>query len=349
MTNIIKMPGARSCSKANDAWLFPIMWIFLFILWWLNSETFRSIYNIVAVPVNIRVCLAAISAVFLLFSCNTGQPEAVQLDLSGNGPEQETLAGTDEPVLRVAIAPVISPRESFSYYQDLFEYMGHRLDMRIEFKQRSSYEEVNEMLARNLVDLAFICTGVYIADSKGMDLLVGPQFNGAPLYQAMVITSRQTDIYSFSEFKGRSFAYTDPLSFTGRFYPDKRIADLGGDPETFFGSVQYTNGHDVSMQMVSRNLVEGASVNGLIYRYVEATHPEITDNLRIIEYSDFFGVPPIVTSLLLPAETHDRLKSLFLGMHLEPEGRLILDHLRIDRFVALEDTMYNSAREVRTH
>lgn len=294
-----------------------------------------------------RFWILVLGMAFILASCNSRQPEVVEVDFSGSAADRESTEITSKPALRVAIAPVISPRESYSYYQDLFEYMGMRLDMKIEFRQRSSYEEVNEMLERNLVDIAFICTGAYIEGSSGMDLLVGPQFNGTPLYQALVITSRQSDFYSFADFQGRSFAYTDPLSFTGRLYPDKRVADLGGDPDSFFGSVQFTNGHDVSMQMVSRNLIDGAAVNGLIYRYLEASHPEITDNLRIIEHSDYFGVPPIVTSLLLSAEIHERLQALFLGLHLDPAGRQILDHLRIDRFVALDDTMYNSAREIR--
>lgn len=284
----------------------------------------------------------------LLASCNLRHPDVVEVDFTGDRQEEVQAVPESGPVLRVAIAPVISPRESYAYYQELFEYMGLHLDMKIEYKQRASYEEVNEMLERNLVDLAFICTGAYIEGSAGMDLLVGPQFDGVPLYQAVVVVSAQSDIQTFADFRDRNFAYTDPLSFTGRLYPDSRIRALGEDPETFFGSVQFTYGHDVSMQMVARNLIDGASVNGLIYRYVQSSHPEITNNLRIIERSDSFGVPPIVTSLLLPPETSDRIRSLFLEMHLDPNGRSILDHLIIERFVALGDSMYNTAREIRT-
>jgi phosphonate transport system substrate-binding protein len=291
--------------------------------------------------------LPVLMGFLLLASCNFSKPEVVEVDFAGDLPEELQDSSEALPVLRVAIAPVISPRESYSYYQELFEYMGEHLDMKIEFKQRASYEKVNEMLERNLVDLAFICTGAYIDGADGMDLLVGPQFDGVPLYQAVVIVSDQSTIETFADFKNRDFAYTDPLSFTGQVYPDKRIRDLGEDPETFFGSVQYTNGHDVSMQMVARHLIDGASVNGLIYRYLQSSHPEITNNLRIIERSDSFGVPPIVTSLLLPPEIFERIRSLFLGMHQDPNGRSILDHLIIERFVALEDSMYNTAREIR--
>jgi phosphonate transport system substrate-binding protein len=294
-----------------------------------------------------RVALSAMMFFFLLASCNPRQPDVVEVDFTRDLQDSEPSDAETRQVLRIAIAPVISPRESYSYYQELFEYMGKHLEVKVEFRQRSSYEEVNEMLERNLIDLAFICTGAYIDGSEGMELLAGPQFNGLPLYQALVIVSARSDIRTFADFRGRDFAYTDPLSFTGRIYPEKRINDLGENPETFFRSVQYTNGHDVSMQMVARNLVDGASVNGLIYSYVRSSNPDITNNLRIIEHSEFFGVPPIVTSLLLPRETRDRIKDLFLEMHQDPQGRIILDHLIIERFVAMDDSMYNSAREIR--
>ncbi|MFO7999106.1 MAG: PhnD/SsuA/transferrin family substrate-binding protein [Bacteroidales bacterium] len=292
--------------------------------------------------------IMSMTVLLLPVACNERSAEVVEVDFSSPGGLPDD-SGSDDTlaVLRVAIAPVISPRESFSYYHELFDYMGSRLNMKIEFRQRPSYEEVNEMLERNQIDLAFICTGAYIEGSAGMDLLVGPLFKGNPFYQAYVITSLQSEITQFEEFQGKRFVYTDPMSFTGKLYPEKRIRDLGADPNRFFASVQYTHGHDVSIQMVSRNLVEGASVSGLIYHYLQATNPAMIQNVRIIERSDRFGVPPIVTSLMLSPETFRRIQDLFLEMHLDPVGREILDKLIIDRFSMVSDTLYNSAREIR--
>jgi phosphonate transport system substrate-binding protein len=295
----------------------------------------------------VLVVLAGLAGL-LLFSCNRPRPEVVEVDLSGHrgdapGSEQQNAA----PVLRVAIAPVISPRESFIYYQELFDYMGSHLDgIDIEFRQRCSYEEVNGMLERNEVDLAFICTGAYLEGTGGMDLLVGPLIRGRPYYQALVIVPAQSEATRFEDLQGGKFAYTDPYSFTGRLYPDYRARLLGQDPEGYFGSVQFTNGHDVSIQLVSRNLVDGASVSGLIFNYLQATNPEKTRNVRILERSADFGVPPIVTSLLLDQELRDQLRDLFLGLHLNPQGRDILDKLMIDRFVLVEDSLYQSARAI---
>lgn len=291
----------------------------------------------------------AIIILFLLFfvSCRGPVKEPAEIDfISGDSPGDRQLINDTLPLLSVAVAPVISPKESFVYYKDLFEYMAADLGVRIDFRQRMSYEEVNTMLERNAVDLAFICTGAYIERSDGMGLLVAPAFNGKPYYYAYIIVHKDSDINSFGDLRGRSFAYTDPLSNAGKLYAESRLYDLGETNEGFFASTVYTMSHDLSIQMVSRRLVEGATVSSLIYHYVEAVHPEIVQDLKIVERSFPLGSPPVVHSLLLSPHRKQRIQELLLGLHQTEEGRRILDHLQIDRFVLVEDSLYNSVREM---
>jgi phosphonate transport system substrate-binding protein len=299
-----------------------------------------------AVFVRLFFMLMFMYPVFFL-SCRGPVKEPVEIDfISGDSPGERQLTNDTLPVLSVAVAPVVSPKESFVYYKDLFDYMSKELGVTIDFRQRMSYEEVNTMLERNAVDLAFICTGAYIERSAGMGLLVAPEFAGKPYYYAYIIVHKDSDIYSFDDLKGRGFAYTDPLSNAGKLYAEKRLHDKGESAEGFFGSTVYTMSHDLSIQMVSRRLVDGASVSSLIYHYVESVHPDIVKDIRIVERSVPFGSPPIVHSLLLPPERKQRIQELLLGLHQTEEGRRILDNLLIDRFVRVEDSLYNSVRSM---
>lgn len=58
--------------------------------------------------------------------------------------------------LRVAIAPVISPRETLKSYSDLVDYLGKRLGRPAEIIQRNSYAEVNELVRSGDCDVAFV-------------------------------------------------------------------------------------------------------------------------------------------------------------------------------------------------
>jgi phosphonate transport system substrate-binding protein len=284
----------------------------------------------------------------ILVSCNTREDNIALIDFSDQTVGQNLSSATDTvPILRVAIAAVISPKESFVYYRELFDFMSDRLNMKIEFKQRMTYEDVNNLLDMNLVDIAFICTGAYIDGSDGFDLLVTPVTNNKPYYHAYVIANENSGIRTFEDIRNHSFAFTDPLSFTGKTYAIKRVRDHGSEPDAFFSSLIYTMSHDVSIQMVSRNLVDAASVNGLIFDYLSINQPDMLMNINIIEKSEVFGMPPIVSSLLLPLETRDRLRELFTHMHEDATGRAILGKLQIERFIIADDTLYSSARIMR--
>jgi phosphonate transport system substrate-binding protein len=284
----------------------------------------------------------------ILVSCNTREDNIALIDFSDQTVGQNLSSATDTvPILRVAIAAVISPKESFVYYRELFDFMSDRLNMKIEFKQRMTYEDVNNLLDMNLVDIAFICTGAYIDGSDGFDLLVTPVTNNKPYYHAYVIANKNSGIRTFEDIRNHSFAFTDPLSFTGKTYAIKRVRDHGSEPDAFFSSLIYTMSHDVSIQMVSRNLVDAASVNGLIFDYLSINQPDMLMNINIIEKSEVFGMPPIVSSLLLPLETRDRLRELFTHMHEDATGRAILGKLQIERFIIADDTLYSSARIMR--
>lgn len=280
--------------------------------------------------------------------CIRNQPEAVDVDFTST---EETVKATDPDnlpsTLRVAIATVISPRESLTYYKELFESLSQQMGIQVEYKQSLTYQEVNDMLSQNLVDMAFICSGAYVAGSDHFELLAVPVVNGLPYYRGYIITNEATDIHRFEDFKGRSFTYSDPLCFTGKIFIDKRLSDLGTTDESFFGDIKFSRSHDVSIQMVSRNMVDGASVNGLIFDYLSVHHPEYVDNVRIIEKSEYKGIPPIVNSLLMPPDLRRELQSFFLQMNENEHDKAILDKLLIDKFILGSDTLYDGLREAK--
>ncbi len=281
--------------------------------------------------------------IMTLASCQGPRQEVYEVDFINNDSSpSDTIS---ESVLRVAIATVISPRESFVYYQEMFEVLSEHLDMPVEFKQRTTYEEVNQMLARNLVDMAFICSGAYIQGADYMELMFVPIVYGEPYYRGYIISNTDSDIHRFGDFEGRSFTYSDPMCFTGSLFVNKRLKELGTNSGEFFGEMIHSMSHDLSIQMVSRNLIDGAAVNGLIFDYLNHARPGYVENLRIIEKTEPGGIPPVVNSLLMSRELRSQIQEFFTNMHHEEHTRQILDELMIDRFTIVGDTLYDSLRE----
>ena len=290
------------------------------------------------------VLLAAICIGTVIFSCS-GDTDFKAIDfskrISVSQPAPEKSAGT---TLRVAVAAMISPKETVTYYHQLLNYIGAHLDRPIQLVQRKTYGEINELFPKKLIDLAFICTGPYALgkDVFGFEALATPVVRREPFYHSYLIVNKSSPIRSLEELKDRTFAFTDPESNTGALVPRYWLARIGERPDDFFGNVIYTYSHNNSILAVAKSMVDGATVDGHIWEYYHRRNPYYTAMTRIIKKSEPFGSPPLVASVYLPEKLKQTIRQLLLAMHLNSDGRQILDHIMIDRFVEPREEWYQS-------
>jgi phosphonate transport system substrate-binding protein len=248
----------------------------------------------------------------------------------------------------VAVAAMISPKETFGYYRQLLDYIGEKLGREVQFIQRKTYGEINELLGIGQIDLAFICSGPYAAGKKKyeLELVATPQVQKSRYYQSYLIVNKASQFKRLEDLKGRVFAFTDPESNTGKLVPTYWLYEIGEQPETYFSKTIYTYSHDNSILAVAKALVDGAAIDGLIWEYYNQKDPVFTSRTRIIRKSEPYGIPPIVASKFLSSELKDRIRQLFFEMHLDPRGQKILNELMIDRFLEPRDEWYDSIRQM---
>ncbi|MBK5099542.1 MAG: phosphate/phosphite/phosphonate ABC transporter substrate-binding protein [Desulfobacteraceae bacterium] len=255
----------------------------------------------------------------------------------------------DSSCLRVAVAAMVSPKETFVSYHQMLDYIGSRLGKNIELIQRKTYGEISEFFGRGLIDLAFICSGPYATgrEKYGFEPLAIPQVKGSPFYRAYLIVNKDSPFHTLEDLRGWVFAFTDPGSNTGRLVPVYWLAQMQEQPETFFGKTIHTYSHDNSILAVARGLVDGASVHGLIWEYYHHKSPLLTSRTRIIKKSESYGNPPLVAARGLPSGLKARIRELVLSMHQDPQGQRILHGLMIDRFVVPQEEWYEPVRRMK--
>lgn len=253
------------------------------------------------------------------------------------------------PPLRAAVAAMISPKETFDLYRQLMEYLSRRMDKDLEFVQRKTYAEINDLLRRGDIDLAFICSGPYATarETFGFEPLAVPLIHGSHFYQAFLIVNKDSSFKRLEDLRGGTFAFTDPNSNTGRLVPTYWLAELNERPETFFRQTIYTYSHDNSILAVSRGLVDGAAVDGLIWEYYQEKQPSFTARVKVIRKSEPYGMPPLVASGRLEPRDRKRLQQLLLTMHEDEQGKKILAELLIDRFIPLKEEWYKPIRDMQ--
>lgn len=267
-----------------------------------------------------------------------------------SAPLSEAPPRRDTPALRIGIAPVTSPRESFSVYAQLQSYLENRLNRPVIILHRSTYAEINALLREGYCDIAFVCGYPYVQGKHdfGMEALVTPVLDGQTASYSYVIIPARSSRTSLTELRGSVFAFSDPLSNAGRLAPAFAVSQIadGERAETFFRHVVFTYGQERSIRAVAAAAVDGAAVDSLVFERMVAREPSLRNAIRVVERLGPFGMPPIVVRPALEPQVKETVRRTLLRMHQDAQGRRVLQQLGFERFSAPDDRAYESIRKM---
>lgn len=260
-----------------------------------------------------------------------------------------TISWCMENSLRAGVASMITPVSAVRYYQQVVDYIGNKLGSPIEMVHRTTYDEIDVMLENSEVDFAFICSSPYVLNNEkfGVQLLVAPQVKGEVYYRSNIIVHKDSEIQNFEELAGKTFAFVDPKSNSGKLYPTYLLAKKNHTPESFFERYLYSYSHNKSVEIVAKKRTVGAAVDSIVYDFMVATNSPYAEQTRVIHRSPKFGIPPVVIPPGLPLYLKQSLKMAFLEMHNDSLGKKILAQMKIERFVEVADENYDSIRAMR--
>ena len=290
--------------------------------------------------------LLIIPAVLLFGGCEKSN-EYRFVDLSEKvKPEIQNASTIPDKKLRVAVAAMVSPKETLVYYEELLNYIGQEVGYEVVLIQRKTYSEINELFPKRLIDLAFVCSGPYANEQKKYKFegMATPIVRGEPYYQSYLIVQKNSSYDALDDLRGKIFAFTDPDSNTGTLVPRFWLSQQNETPGSFFNRVTYTYSHDNSILAVAKGLVDGATVDGHKWEFYNAKNPYFTSKTRVIKKSDYFGSPPLVASSFLRPQLKADIQKAILNMHKSQKGKSILDNLIIDRFEMPKEEWYKNVQ-----
>ncbi len=297
---------------------------------------------------SLQYYLCMVVLLLLLVGCRSTQAAVLPyVDLNQRS-ALPSVGDAEVSPMRLAVGAMLSPQGNIDSYRELAAYLGEKLGRPVEIVQRRTYAETNELIAQHSVDMAFVCTSAYIDgyDDFGMELLVAPEINGRSVYHSQIIVSTASPVSTLDELRGATFAFTDPMSFSGRVYPTFMLQEMGQRPEQFFSDTVFTYSHDRAIEAVAVGIVDAAAVDSLVLQYALEQDPVLSSKIRIIHTSPPFGIPPVVVPPGLSPHQKMQWQNILLDMNEDATGQTILSDLGIDRFVLIEDSAYDSARNL---
>lgn len=248
--------------------------------------------------------------------------------------------------LRIGITPVFLD-EKTGFIDRWGDYLESRLARPVDFKKRSTYRQIIDLMLDGELDFAWICGYPYLRFRHALKLVSVPLYRNEPLYQSyLIVRSDDRSTGSISDLKGRVFAYSDPDSNSGYLVPQSQIEALGENRETFFRKSFFTWAHDKVISAVAAGLADGGAVDGYIWDTLAKRDPTLTGRTRIISRSRKFGFPPIVAPRTTGDDDTRALQRVLEGMDAEAEGRALLGELNLDGFSRQEDALFDSIGEL---
>ncbi len=121
------------------------------------------------------------------------------------------------------------------------------------------------------------------------------------------------------------------------------LAERGLRPEQFFSRIFFTYGHRNVVRAVASGLADSGSVDGYVWEVMTETEPELTGATRIVRKSEWLGFPPIATprGALMRPEIQ-ALQQAFVSMGTDPQGRVVLELLRLDGFERVQPELFDA-------
>jgi phosphonate transport system substrate-binding protein len=254
----------------------------------------------------------------------------------------------DAQVLRVAISSVLLPQETVVHYRTIANYLGEKVGRPVILIQRKSYAEIALLLLNGGADIAFFSTGEY-GNYSGFDeivMLAGQQRMGFPYHQGYLIVAADSGIKELADLRGKSVAFTDPLSYSGYTFLVYMLWQQNETPEKFFGRYIYTYSHDKSLRAVANRVVDAAPVTSFIYDRAKILSPDLAKAVKVIAVSPQAGTGPVVAGKTVSAEQRAILRRALMTLHENPATRVALQGLMIDKYVAPQPELYEPVRRM---
>ncbi len=286
-------------------------------------------------------------ASLLISACNDSAPPQ-KIDLT----ERASLSAIQNQQaprpLQLCVGSMITPEDGYIYYHKLIQYLSEELGIAVQARDPGNYAEVNRELEDGRTDIAFICGGPYVEghDQYGLALLAAPVVEGEPAYYSNLIVPATSQARSLEDLRGKTFAFSDPQSNSGYLVPASELARLGSAPDSFFSSSYFSGAHDKSIIAVTDGLVDGSAVDSLIWDFMINRTPELKTKAKVIQRFGPYGIPPVVARKGLDPELQSRIQEILIAMHKIPRGKKILEGMNIERFTIVEDSHYDSIREL---
>jgi ABC-type phosphate/phosphonate transport system substrate-binding protein len=237
----------------------------------------------------------------------------------------------------LGVFPYLAPRELEKMYSPVAADYSNAIEASVLFRTNSSYESFMENLEKQTFDIVFVQPFDYvaIADKYGYRPLAT---RNKPL-PAIFVVNPQSAYANVEDLRGKTIAL--PPAVAAISYLIKNyLSENGIDPDTDV-TIKHFDSHGSCMRNV---LIGNADACGTAPPALRFFESKMNARLKVIAKTkgipnSIFAVHPRVTKAM-----EDKLRSRIVSWQSTPEGKKLLEGLKVEMFVPAKDSEYDAVR-----
>jgi phosphonate transport system substrate-binding protein len=280
----------------------------------------------------IRRLIAAGLCVFVLAACANKE----ETPPTTTGPPRKTLL--------IGLIPEQNIFKQLERYQPLAGYLSRKTGTKVTLKILRRYGNIIDNFTSEGLDGAFFGSFTYaLAHAKlGVEVVARPvALDDSSTYHGLIFVRKDSGIKTFRDMKRKRFAFVDKATTAGYLLPQEYFRKHGiSNCGKYLKECYFTGTHEDAIDDVLNKKADiGAAKNTVFYRLAKQ-NPRIREELVVLTRSPDVPENGLALRKDIDESLRSRMKEALLNMHLDPEGKKVLEQFEARRFIETTNQDY---------
>lgn len=246
--------------------------------------------------------------------------------------------------LVIGLIPETNIFKQLERYEPLAGYLSGRTGVKIALKILPRYGNIIDNFRSGELDGAFFGSFTYaLAHAKlGVEALARPvALDNTSTYHGVLLVRKDSGILTVRDMRGKRFAFVDKATTAGYLFPQEFFHHQG-IPRCgqYLKECYFTGTHEDAIEDVLNKKADIGAAKNTVFLRLAKSNPRIRKELVVLARS--LDVPENGLALRkdIDQALRSRLKEALLSMHLDPNGKRVLEQFGAQLFIETTNEDY---------
>lgn len=226
--------------------------------------------------------------------------------------------------------------ETAALWNPILAYVQSKTGIELRFRMGVTVQETDAMSARGEFDFLY-SNHIFDPEYAAANYRPLVQWGGQPLV-GQIVVAEGSPLRSLKDLTGKKVAFPSKDAFIAYMVTRQALKQAAVDVEVVFGASQ----QGTAIQLATGR-VDAASLSKM---FAERFQAEGKGRFRVIYESEPWPNLPVLAHPRIPKQQADAVKKALLEMSTDPDGKAVLDKLKIKGFAPVGDADYAATRRL---